>query len=341
MVRWLGILFGTVRSCLRTHRELALENLALRQQLAVWKAREPRPRLTEMDRIFWVLLSRLWTGWRQSLQLVRPATVVGWHRQGFRRYWAWKSRRRSGRPVISTELRDLIRRMSYANPLWGAPRIHGELLKLGVTVSQATVSKYMVRPRRPPSQARRTFLKNHAQDLIALDFFTVPTATFRVLFVLVMLTHSRRRVVHFNVTEHPTAEWTARQLLEACAQKEAPRYLIRDRDQVYGERFSRQAKTLDIGEVVIAPRSPWQNAYAERVIGSIRRECLDHVVVIGERHLMRILSEYVDYYNRTRTHLSLTKDAPEPRRVQPSSHGGVVEVSRVGGLHHEYLRRAA
>jgi len=231
--------------------------------------------------------------------------------------------------------------MSYANPLWGAPRIHGELLKLGVTVSQATVSKYMVRPRRPPSQAWRTFLKNHAQDLIALDFFTVPTATFRVLFVLVMLTHSRRRLVHFNVTEHPTAEWTARQLLKACAQEEAPRYLIRDRDQVYGERFSRQAKTLDIGEVVIAPRSPWQNAYAERVIGSIRRECLDHVVVIGERHLMRILSEYVDYYNRTRTHLSLTKDAPEPRRVQPSSHGGVVEVSRVGGLHHEYLRRAA
>jgi len=341
MLRWLGILTGTLRSAVRTRRELALENLALRQQLAVWKSREPRPRLTEMDRIFWVLLSRLWTGWRQSLQLVRPATVVGWHRQGFRRYWAWKSRRRSGRPVISTELRDLIRRMSYANPLWGAPRIHGELLKLGVTVSQATVSKYMVRPRRPPSQAWRTFLKNRAQDLIALDFFTVPTATFRVLFVLVMLTHSRRRLVHFNVTEHPTAEWTARQLLEACAQEEAPRYLIRDRDQVYGERFSRQAKTLDIGEVVIAPRSPWQNAYAERVIGSIRRECLDHVVVIGERHLMRILSEYVDYYNRTRTHLSLTKDAPEPRRVQPSSHGGVVEVSRVGGLHHEYLRRAA
>jgi len=341
MLRWLGILTGTLRSAVRTRRELALENLALRQQLAVWKSRKPRPRLTEMDRIFWVLLSRLWTGWRQSLQLVRPATVVGWHRQGFRRYWAWKSRRRSGRPVISTELRDLIRRMSYANPLWGAPRIHGELLKLGVTVSQATVSKYMVRPRRPPSQAWRTFLKNHAQDLIALDFFTVPTATFRVLFVLVMLTHSRRRLVHFNVTEHPTAEWTARQLLEACAQEEAPRYLIRDRDQVYGERFSRQAKTLDIGEVVIAPRSPWQNAYAERVIGSIRRECLDHVVVIGERHLMRILSEYVDYYNRTRTHLSLTKDAPEPRRVQPSSHGGVVEVSRVGGLHHEYLRRAA
>jgi putative transposase len=342
MVRWLGILFGTIRSCLRTHRELALENLALRQQLAVWKARERRPRLTELDRIFWVCLSRLWTRWRQSLHLVRPETVVGWHRAGFKRYWAWKSRRRSGRPMISGELRDLIRRMSYDNPLWGAPRIHGELLKLGVTVSQATVSKYIFRPRRPPSQAWRTFLKNHAKDLIALDFFTVPTATFRVLFVLVVLSHARRRLVHFNVTEHPTAEWTARQLLEACGlEEEAPRYLIRDRDQVYGERFSRQARTLDIREAVIAPRSPWQNAYAERVIGSIRRECLDHVVVIGERHLLAILSKYVDYYNETRTHLSLAKDAPRSRRMQPPSQGRVVAMPRVGGLHHEYLRLAA
>jgi transposase InsO family protein len=216
--------------------------------------------------------------------------------------------------------------MSRANPLWGAPRIHGELLKLGLTVSQATVSKYVLRPRRPPSQAWRAFLKNHAKDLIALDFFTVPTATFRVLFVLVVLSHDRRRLVHFNVTGHPTAGWTARQLVEACGLEETPRYLIRDRDQVYGERFSRQAKALDIREVVTAPRSPWQNPYAERVIGSIRRECLDHVVVIGERHLKGILSEYVDYYNGTRTHLSLAKDAPEPRSVQPPSQGRVVEV---------------
>ena len=341
MVRWLGILLGTLRSAVRTHRALALENLALRQQLTVWKARQPRPRLTEMDRLFWVLLSRLWTSWRHSLQVVRPETVVDWHRQGFKRYWAWKSRHRSGRPTIGTELRELIRRMSRANPLWGAPRIHGELLKLGLTVSQATVSKYMLGPRHPPSQAWRTFLKNHAQDLIALDLFTVPTATFRVLFVLVVLSHARRRLVHFNVTAHPTAEWTARQLLEACGLEEAPRYLIRDRDQVYGERFSRQAKTSDIREAVIAPRSPWQNAYAERVIGSIRRECLDHVVVIGERHLLGILSKYVDYYNGTRTHLSLAKDAPRPRTVQPPSEGSVVKVPRVGGLHHEYLRRAA
>jgi putative transposase len=330
-----------MRSTVRTQRELALENLALRQQLALWKARQPRPRLTDLDRIFWMVLSRFWKSWQNSLRMVRPATVVGWHRQGFRRYWAWKSRRRQGRPAIGRELRDLIRRMSDANPLWGAPRIHGELLKLGVTVSQATVSKYMVRPRRPSSQAWRTFLKNHARDLIALDFFTVPTATFRVLFVLVVLSHGRRRLVHFNVTEHPTAEWTARQLIEACGLEESPRHLIRDRDQVYGERFSRQARMLDVREAVIAPRSPWQNAYVERVIGSIRRECLDHVVVLGERHLRGILSTYVDYYNGTRTHLSLAKDAPEPRSVQPPSQGRVVQVPRVGGLHHEYVRRAA
>lgn len=217
MVRWLGILLRTFRSTVRTRRELALENLALRQQLAVWKARQPRPRLTEIDRVFWIVLSRLWKNWRSSLHVVRPETIVRWHRRGFRLYWGWKSRRRWGRPAIGRDLRDLIRQMSRANPLWGAPRIHGELLKLGLTVSQATVSKYMVRPPRPPSQACRTFLKNHASDLIALDFFTVPSATLRVLFVFVVLTHSRRRLVHFNVTEHPTAEWTARQLLEASA----------------------------------------------------------------------------------------------------------------------------
>ena len=341
MVRWLAILVRTLRSTIRTQRELALENVALRQQVAVWKVRQPRPQLTATDRLFWVVLSRLWKNWRSSLQVVRPETVVRWHRQGFRRYWAWKSRHRRGRPAIGTEVRDLIRRMSHANPLWGAPRIHGELLKLGLTFSQATVSKYMPRPRRLPSQVWRTFLKNHAQDLIALDFFTVPTATFRVLFVLVVLSHGRRRLRHFNITEHPTAEWTGRQLIEACGPEDSPRYLIRDRDQVYGERFSRPARRLDIRETVTAPRSPWQNAYAERVIGSIRRECLDHIVVIGERPLRGILSNYVDYYNETRAPLALAKDAPEPRSAQAPSQGRVVEVPRVGGLHHEYRRRAA
>jgi len=256
MVRWLGILVGTLRSCLRTHRDLALENLALRQQLAVWKAREPRPRLTEMDRIFWIFLSKLWTSWRHSLLVVQPETVVGWHRQGFRRYWAWKSRRRSGRPLISTELRDLIRRMSYANPLWGAPRIHGELLKLGLTVSQATVFEV----HDPPSAA--------AVAGVAHVFEESREGPNRVGFV-----HGSHRdlsgVVRardpdpqpapagaFQCHGASTAEWTARQLLEACALEEGPRYLIRDRDQVYGERFSRQAKALGIREAVIAPARP-------------------------------------------------------------------------------------
>jgi transposase InsO family protein len=231
--------------------------------------------------------------------------------------------------------------MCLANPLWGAPRIHGELLKLGIDISEATVSKYMLRRRGPPSQTWRTFLDNHVKDLIALDFFTVPMATCRVLFVLIVLSHDRRRILHFNVTEHPTVGWTARQLVEACGIDEAPRYLLRNRDAIYGERFRRQARVLGIREVIIARKSPWQNPYAERVIGSIRRDCLDHVVVLGERHLKRILSRYVDYYHRARTHLSLEKDAPAGRAVHPREQGPVVELKRVGGLHHEYVRLAA
>lgn len=252
----------------------------------------------------------------------------------------WKSRR-LGRPKIDPEIRNLIRHMCRANPLWGAPRIHGELLKLGIEVSEATVSKYMVKRRGPPSQTWRTFLENHAKELIALDLFTVPTATFRVLFVLVILSHHRRRILHFNVTQHPTARWTGQQLLEACGFNETPGYLVRDRDAIYGEEFRRQAEVLGIAEVRSAPRSPWQNPYAERVIGSIRWECLDHVIVLGERHLKRILSSYVDYYNGTRTHLSLYKDAPEGRSTQLPEQGRVVELKRVDGLHHQYVRMAA
>ena len=231
--------------------------------------------------------------------------------------------------------------MCRANPLWGAPRVHGELLKLGIEVSETTVSKYMIKHRGPLSQNWRTFLQNHTRELIALDFFTVPTATFRVLFVLVILSHDRRRILHFNVTEHPTAAWTARQLLEACGTDDAPRYLVRDRDAIYGKTFRRQVTALKIQEVPTAPRSPWQNAYAERVIGSIRRECLNHMIVLGERHLRRILRSYVDYYNSTRTHLSLDKDTPEGRPIQHPNQGKVIELKHVGGLHHQYVRRAA
>jgi len=340
MLKWLGILLRTLRSALLPERELALENLVLRQQLAVLKHRYPRPRLTDADRLFWVLLSRIWSGWRTSLHIVQPETVIRWHRQGFRYYWRWKSRHR-GRPRIDPEIRELIRRMCRANPLWGAPRVHGELLKLGIEISETTVSKYMIRRRGPPSQTWRPFLQSHASELIALDFFTVPTATFRVLFVLIILSYDRRRILQFNATEHPTAAWTARQLLEACGTEEVPKYLVRDRDAIYGEAFRRQAAALQITEVPTARQSPWQNPYAERVIGSIRRECLNHVIAFGERHLKRILSSYVDYYNGTRTHLSLFKDAPDGRSTQLPERGRVVELKRVGGLHHEYVRMAA
>ena len=270
MLKWLGIIGRTLWSVLNTQRDLAIENFALRQQLAILKHRHPRPRLTDADRLFWVVLSQIWSGWQGSLHIVQPGTVVRWHRQGFRYYWRWKSRRR-GRPRIDPEIRHLIRRMCRANPLWGAPRIHGELQKLGIEVSEATVSKYMIKRRGPPSQTWRTFLENHGQEIIALDFFTVPTATLRILFVLIILSHDRRRILHVNVTEHPTAAWTARQLLEACGLNEEPRFLLRDRDAIYGEAFHRQTTALAIKEVTTAPQSPWQNPYAEKGLSAPSR----------------------------------------------------------------------
>jgi hypothetical protein len=268
MLKWLRLVAGTLRSLVKCRRDLALENLALRQQVAVLKHAHPRPKLSGADRVFWALLSKVWHGWRSALHVVQPETVVRWHRQGFRYYWCWKSRGR-GRPAIDPAIIHLIRRMCRANPLWGAPRIHGELLKLGIGISETTVAKYMIKRRGPPSQSWRTFLLNHAKETIAVDFFTVPTATFKVLFVLIVLNHDRRRILHFNVTEHPTAAWTARQLLEACGPDETPEYLIRDRDAIYGEAVHRQARALGIEELPTAPQSPWQNPYdPERVPGS-------------------------------------------------------------------------
>jgi putative transposase len=336
-------LFCTVRSFFRIRAALHAEILALRHQLLVLQrsGRGRRPNLSTTDRILWVLLSRLWADWRSVLLIVKPETVIAWHRQGFRLYWRWKSRNRDGRPVVSGEVRDLIRKMSLANPLWGAPRIHGELLKLGIQVSQATVAKYMVHHRTPPSQTWRTFLANHTKILVSTDFFVVPTITFKVLFVFVILAHDRRRPVHFAVTSHPTAEWTAQQLLEAFPWDSAPRYLLRDRDGTYGERFCDTAKWMGIREVLTTPQSPWQNPYVERLIGSIRRECLDHVIVFNETDLRRVLNEYFEYYEQARTHLSLNKDAPIPRPIQSPELGRVVEFPEVGGLHHRYERRAA
>jgi transposase InsO family protein len=321
---------------------VALENLALRQQLAVFKRTVKRPPLHRRDRLFWMLLAAVWRRWRTALFVVHPDTVVRWHRQWLRWRWTRRSRQtRPGRPSTNPALRALVMKMAAANPLWGAPRIHGELAKLGVAISERTVSRLVRRPRRPPSQTWRTFLTNHVATLGSVDFFTVPTVTGRILFVFVVLLHHRRRIVHFNVTEHPTAAWTAQQMVEAFPDDTAPRWLLRDRDTIYGDDFRRRVAGMGIDEVISSPSSPWQNPYAERLIGSIRRECLDHVVVLGERHLRRILTAYASYYHGSRTHLSLAKDAPTPRRVQGVTEGDVIAFSEVGGLHHRYERRAA
>ncbi len=321
--------------------KLAAENLALRHQLGVLGRSVKRPRLRKRDRIFWVWLSKLWPDWRAALVVVKPATVIAWHRKGFRLYWTWKSRHRGGRPAVPREIHDLIRKMSRANPLWGAPRIHGELQKLGIELAQATVSKYMFRHRKPPSQNWRTFLDNHVGNLVSIDFFTVPTVTFRVLFVFIVLAHDRRRVIHFNVTQSPAARWAAQQITEAFPWDTAPRYLLRDRDGIYGHEFTSRVDHMGIKEVKTAPRSPWQNPYVERLIGTLRRDCVDHVVVFNENHLRRILRDYLAYYHSCRTHLSLEKDSPEPRKAESPDQGKIVEFPMVGGLHHRYSRLAA
>lgn len=335
-------LFALFRSVLRSRATVELENLALRHQLTVLKRSVKRPQLRRTDRCLWVVLSRVWNDWRAALDIVQPATVIAWHRKGFRLFWSWKVRHgKTGRPAVAREVRDLIRRLSRENPLWGAPHIHGELLKLGIPIGETSVAKYMVRHRKPPSQTWRTFLDNHLKTLVSIDFFTVPTIHFQVLYVFLVLAHERRRVVHFNVTAHPTAEWTAQQLREAFPFDQIPRYLLRDRDKIFGDEFRRQVRDMKIEEVLSAPRSPWQRAYVERLIGSIRRECLDHVIVFHEAGLRRMLCAYFAYYHQTRPHLSLDKDAPESRKVQPPELGKVISIPQVGGLHHRYERRAA
>jgi putative transposase len=284
-------LAATLRSALKTRHDLVLENLALRHQVAVLIQLDRRPRFRLWDRLLWIGLHRLWAKWRQALVLVQPATVVRWHRECFRRYCRRKSQRLAGRPPINTDTRALVRRMATANPLWGAPRIQGELLKLGIEVSERTVSRYLPKRPGPPSQSWRAFLTNHVGD------FTVPTLRCQILFGFLVLSHDRRRVLHVNVTGHPTAAWTARQIIDAFPWNTAPRYLLRDRDAVYSSEFRRTIGGLGIEEVVSTARSPWQSPYVERLIGSIRRECLDHIIVRSERHLRCILATDLDYCN--------------------------------------------
>ena len=294
------------------------------------------------DRALFVIFSRFLDNWRQVITIVKPETVISWHRKGFKLFWRWKSRNKLGRPGIDSEIRKLIGDMSIANNLWGAPRIHGELLKLGFEVSQATVRRYMKKHIKPPSQTWRTFLTNHMHNTASIDFFVVPTITFKLLFVLVVLSHDRRKIVHFNVTASPSAAWTGQQIIEAFPWDNAPKYMIRDNDSIYGADFKQRVNSAGIKQVRTAFKSPWQNAYCERVIGSIRRECCDHIIVFSEAHLRRILREYVDcYYNVTRTHLALDKDCPEPRMIEMPDKGEVTNSPVLGGLHNRYFRNAA
>jgi len=342
MFSLLSAVLRSVIAGFRARRNLVLENLALRHQVLVLNRRGKSPTLRTSDRLFWATLSAIWSRWTKVLVIVQPQTVVRWHQARFRLYWRWRSRHRVGRTPKDRELIDLIRRMWQANPTWGSPRIRAELAKLGLQVSAATVRKYRPKgERRPPSQSWRSSLANHTKQLIAVDFFTVPTVTFRVLFVFVILAHDRRKLLHFAVTEAPSAAWAGQQIVNAFPFETPPKYLLRDRDGTYGSAFSQRVTVLGIEEKPIAPRAPWQNPCVERLIRTIRRECLDHVIVIGELHLQNVLKDYFEYYHHSRPHRSLTQDSPVPRPVQTPEQGRVVEFPQVGGLHHLYARQAA
>jgi transposase InsO family protein len=337
MIALLCFVLSVLAAPFKSKSRLEAENAVLRHQLIVLRRKvQGRIRLTNNDRWFLIQLYRWFPSILQVLAIIRPETLVRLHRAGFRIYWRWKSRSRGGRPQIEADLRELIRKMSIENPLWGAPRIHGELLKLGFEVAQSSVAKYMVKRVGPPSHGWRTFLRNHVSDIAAMDLFVVPTIGFDLLYAFVIVRLSRRELLLINVTSHPTAEWIARQLTEAFPWNEAPRYLIRDRDRIYGAVVMRRLRAMGIRDKPTAPASPWQNGFAERLIGSIRRECVDHFIVLGEAHLRRILRTYARYYNEIRTHRSLSKDAPTSHPVQRI--GSINSHAILGGIHHHYVR---
>lgn len=336
----LRLLLSLLWRCFHTRRDLLLENLALRQQLLTLKRQKSRPKLAQLDRLFWVVVKRLWPKWKQTLVIVTPETVLRWHRAGFRLYWKWISRSQTavGRKRVSRELRELILRMVAENPTWGAPRIHGELLKLGFDLSERTVSRWVQKAPKNPESAQRwqAFLHNHREAIAAMDFFTVPTLTFNVLYCFFVITHDRRRILHCNVTRHPTGLWITQQLREALPYDHKYKYLILDRDAKFGQAVD-AVETIGPKAVRTSFRSPWQNGIAERWVGSCRRDLLDHVVPLNERHLKRLLSEYVRYYHEDRTHLGLEKDTPNRRLTAGIGHRShVVSSPRLGGLHHPY-----
>ncbi len=327
----------TLRSAFEARAAREAEILVLRQQLLVLSRKSrPRVRLRNIDRLLLVWLSRLFPSVVDAIVIVKPKTVLRWHRRGFPAYRRWKSRRRGGRPRIDPELRALIRRMSRENPTWGAPRIHGELLMLGIDISESTVGRYMIRIGRPRSQGWKTFLRNQAAGIASIDLFVVRTVSFKLLYGLVTLRHARRSLVRIAVTSNPTDEWIAGQVTEAFPWNEAPLHLIRDRDGAFGIAYTRRIRAMGIRDHPVAARSPWQNGHVVRLIGSIRRECLDQVVVFGEAHLHRVLKASAAYYNEIRTHLSLDKGAPCSRSSQTV--GAIAAMPILGGLHHQYVR---
>jgi transposase InsO family protein len=345
-----SVMFASLRLCLGTisrlfcsRRSLLLENLVLRQQLAVFKRRHPRPRLNIFDKLFWVVAQRLWPAWKNSVIAVTPETVVCWHRAGFRLYWRLISRVRRpvGRKRLSKEVRDLIFRMVAENPTWGALRIHGELLMLGFDVSERTISRWMRHAPGGPEPAKRwmAFLRNHREAIAAMDFFTVPTISFGVLYCFFVIGHDRRRILHFNVTKHPTSMWIVHQLREAFPFSRASQFLIFDRDAKYGLEVPIAIRSMEIDPVQTSYQSPWQNGVAERWVESCRRDLLNHVIALNEQHLKRLLTDYVSYYHEDRTHLGLAKQTPMCRISSPN-HGHIISQARLGGLHHRYNRAA-
>ena len=336
---WLGLVLG----CFCSRRRLLTANLALRQQLGVPKRRHPRPKLTAADRLFWLLARRLWSSWKEALLLVNPETVVQWHRAGFRWYWSMLSRVRKtpGRKKISKEIRELIFKMVAENPNWGAPRVPGELLMVGFDVSEQTVSRWMRRAPRDSEAAQRwrTFLHNHREAIAAVDFFAVPTVTFGLLYCFFIIAHDRRRILHFNVTRHPTSIWTAQQLRDAFPYADVPRFVVFDHDGKYGLEVPATIRAMSISPLRSSIACPWQNGVAERWVGSCRRELLDHVIPLNERHLKRLLLQYVSYYHDDRTHLALQKQTPGRRKPCVGS-DPIVSNPRIGGLQHRYSRIA-
>ena len=325
---------------IKTNTQLKLEVIFLTKQLEIYQRTDPKLKIKASDRFFFSLMKVLLSGWKERLFIVKPNTLIKWHRLGFRLFWKWKSGGEGGRPMMNGEVILLIKKMANENPTWGAPRIHSELLLLGYKISESTVLRYMPKKgKRTNGQNWKTFLKNHSKDIIAIDFLTVPTINFKLMYVLVIIEHHRRKLIHFNVTKNPTSEWTIQQIRNMLFDYEAPKYLIRDRDKKYGNLFTEGINNFGIKQIITAYRSPWQNGYCERVIGTIKRECLDHVIVLNENHLKSILDEYVSYYNKYRPHLGLDKDSPEGRAVQ--SEGEIYKVPVINGLHHVYFRQAA